>query len=140
VADFIGRVNFFDGRVVEGGDPLRVDLGGKTVEVGSRVPGVVEGGRAVVAVRPESLRLHPANEGGPSFATGKVTKAVYLGSVIEYELDAGFDRPVLAVSHDPVDAGFFTVGDIVALDFSARAAHALASEILKPLPATSGIA
>jgi hypothetical protein len=57
-----------------------------------------------------------------------VEKAVYLGSVVEYELDAGFDRPILAVSHDPVDAGFFKVGDKVALDFSKRAAHALVPE------------
>jgi len=137
VADFIGRVNFFDGRIVEGGEPLRVDLGGKIVEVGSRVPGLAEGGRAVVAVRPESLRLHPANEGGSSFATGKVTKAVYIGSVIEYELDVGFDRPVLAVSHDPVDQGFFTVGETVSIDFSARAAHALAAEPAESVTVTT---
>jgi len=136
VADFIGRVNFFDGRAVEGGEPLRVDLGGKVVEVGSRVPGIAEGGGVVVAVRPESLRLRPAAEAGPSFATGKVTKAVYLGSVIEYEIDAGFDRPVLAISYDPVDAGFFSIGDAVSLDFPARAAHALAPE---PRPVVANV-
>jgi hypothetical protein len=47
---------------------------------------------------------------------------------VEYELDVGLDRPVMAVSHDPVDAGFFKVGDKVGVSFSAKAAHALAPE------------
>ena len=128
VADFIGRVNFFDGTVVKGGDVLTVDIGGRTALVGSRNPGVAEGEQAVIAVRPESLRLRPAARGAGAFAEGRVEKAVYLGSVVEYELDAGFERPILAVSHDPVDAGFFKVGDKVALDFSERAAHALLPE------------
>jgi iron(III) transport system ATP-binding protein len=128
VADFIGRVNFFDGTVVKDGNVLTVDIGGRSVAVGSRNPGVTQGKPAVVAVRPESLRLLPASSGTIAFAEGRVEKAVYLGSVVEYEIDTGFERPVLALSHDPVDAGFFKVGDMVALDFSERVAHALLPE------------
>jgi iron(III) transport system ATP-binding protein len=127
VADFIGRVNFFRGRVLElEGDGCTADMTGRAIRVGSRVPTVARGSAVDVVVRPESLRLVPADEASDAvFAVGRVTKAVYLGSVVEYEMDAGRERAILAVSHDPVDSGFFRVGDRVGMEFTARAAHAI---------------
>jgi hypothetical protein len=60
-----------------------------------------------------------------TFAQGIIDKAVYLGATVEYEIDAGYERPILAVSHDPVDAGFWHSGDRVILRFHPRAAHLL---------------
>jgi ABC-type Fe3+/spermidine/putrescine transport system ATPase subunit len=77
-----------------------------------------------VVVRPESLRLE-RGETPQAFASGRIARAVYLGDVVQYEIDIQGERPVLAVSHDPVDAGFFHEGDMVCVSFSARAAHAL---------------
>ncbi len=57
------------------------------------------------------------------FARGVIEKSVYLGSTVEYEIDASLDRPVLAVSHDPVDVGFWRPGDAVSLRYNPRAAH-----------------
>lgn len=129
VADFIGRVNFFDGQVQALTETaLEVELAGSTVQVGSRNPGIAVGEKVIVAVRPESLKLSPASANADAVVTGTIEKAVYLGAVVEYELDAGLERPVMAVSHDPVDAGFFKVGDRVAVNFSPRAAHALTPE------------
>ncbi len=143
VADFIGRANFFESRVLEAGpDGCLVETLGKAARAASLAPGVVVGAPALLVLRPESLRLRSASgtaasgaaagsatAGGAEaelpFAAGKVTKAVYLGSVIEYEIDAGGPRPVLALSHDPVDQGFFRVGDQVTISFSSRAAHAI---------------
>jgi iron(III) transport system ATP-binding protein len=126
VADFIGRVNFVE---VEGvrrdGGSWAASSGQRQLGAASAAPGVKEGGAALLVVRPESLALVAAGSAGsaPPFAAGTVTKAVYLGSVIEYEIDAGLSRPILALSHDPVDAGFFRTGDRVEVSFSARAAH-----------------
>ncbi len=129
VADFIGRVNFFEGRATARSDGgLAVEIAGKTVEVGSRNPGAEPGMQVTVAVRPESLRLRPESDAEDAFTAGRIEKAVYLGSVVEYEIEAGLGRPILAVSYDPVDAGFFKPGDRVAVSFSPRAAHALAPE------------
>ena len=36
------------------------------------------------------------------------------------------DKPVLAVTYDPADQGFFKTGDAVGVDFSAPASHILA--------------
>jgi len=129
VADFIGRVNFFDcekASLTENG--LSADYRGTRVEAGSRNPDIVEGGRTVIAVRPESLRLDPADAVPTAFLRGRIDKVVYLGAVVEYEIDAGTGKPVLAVSHDPVVAGFFRIGDSVALSFPAQAAHALSPD------------
>ncbi len=127
VADFVGRVNFFEGKAAgDSGENLVVEIGELRIEVGSRAGGVAVGDRVTVVVRPESLRLRREADG--AFATGRIDRAVYLGDVVEYEIDIAGDRPVLAVSYDPVDAGFFREGDRVSVDFSARAAHALPAE------------
>ena len=129
VADFIGRVNFFEcEKAAFKGAGLSADYRGARIEAGSRNADVREGDRTVIAVRPESLRLEPASDARDAFLRGRIDKAVYLGAVVEYEIDANLGRPVMAVSHDPVVAGFFHTGDEVALSFPAQAAHALASE------------
>jgi iron(III) transport system ATP-binding protein len=128
VADFIGRVNFFQGRAATfHGQGLSIDCHGARIEAGSRNADLAPGGDAVIAVRPESLQLAPAGGPAKAFMTGRVEKVVYLGAVVEYEIDAGLDRPVMALSHDPVVAGFFAPGDAVAISFPAKAAHALRS-------------
>ena len=125
VADFIGKVNLFPATVqATGGEPLVRDALGREFAAGSIDPDLKAGEEAFLALRPESLRLGAA--AGEAFGEGKVTKAVYLGSVIEYEIDAGYERPLLALSYDPVDGEFYRVGDRVAFSFPRRAAHVLA--------------
>jgi iron(III) transport system ATP-binding protein len=127
VADFIGRVNFFEGKAAgRSGANLAVEVGDRRIEAGSWAREPAPGERVTVVVRPESLRLR--REAGGAFAAGRIDRAVYLGDVVEYEIDIGGARPVLAVSHDPVDSGFFEEGERVSLDFSPRAAHALPAE------------
>ncbi len=144
VADFIGRVNFFEGTVTEvKGQGVRVRFNhGVDREVASCSIAFKPGDKALVVVRPESLKLvspssstgngisqnasvysHPAN--GQPFLEGKIDKVVYLGSVCEYEIDGGREKPVLAVTHNPIEEGFFQPGDLVGIDFSPISAHAL---------------
>jgi len=51
-------------------------------------------------------QAEPAKSGRLVFASGKVEKVVYLGATVEYEIDASFNKTVVALSHDPVDEGF----------------------------------
>ncbi|MCL2381742.1 MAG: ABC transporter ATP-binding protein [Treponema sp.] len=131
VADFIGRVNFFAGRVVsvagsqEDSSKWDVEIeleGGGRKTFAARSGDFKSGQEAALVVRPESLRL---NSAGGGIFTGKVTKSVYLGQLVEYEIDCGGDKPVLAVTYDPADQGFLNPGDTVGLDFSAPASHIL---------------
>ena len=124
VADFIGKVNLFPVMVAAvGGEPRVRDALGREFAAGSADSDLRAGDEAFLALRPESLRLGAAT--GEAFGEGGVTKAVYLGSVIEYEIDAGYERPLLALSYDPVDGEFYRVGDRVAFSFPRRAAHVL---------------
>ncbi|PKL07081.1 MAG: hypothetical protein CVV53_01090, partial [Spirochaetae bacterium HGW-Spirochaetae-9] len=111
-----------------GSAPMARDPRGLEVPAASIDPALKVGDEALLTVRPESLRLGKAEdrtEEGADFGSGKVTKAVYLGSVIEYEIDAGYDKPLMALSHDPVNGEFYKVGDTVPFSFSKRAAHIL---------------
>jgi len=141
VADFIGRVNLLP-VVVEHAEAQRfvaVDANRRRFEAVSAASGISEGKQALLMIRPESLTVERASgatetaeaaagQGADSrmmFAEGVIDKAVYLGSTVEYEINCGLDKPVLAVSHDPVDAGFWKSGDRVALRYSPEAAHLL---------------
>jgi iron(III) transport system ATP-binding protein len=131
VADFIGRVNFFTGRVVSAkasvGDSINGEVeiefsGGGRKTFAEKTGPFKNGQEITLAVRPESLCL---KAGGEGIFTGTVTKSVYLGQLVEYEIDCGGDKPVLAVTYDPADQGFFKTGDKVGVDFSAPASHIL---------------
>ena len=127
VADFIGRVNFFMGRIASSGDTTGGDIeiefsgGGRKIFTG-RTGSYKNGQEITLAVRPESLRLKAGDDG---IFSGTVSKSVYLGQLVEYEIDCGGDKPVLAVTYDPADQGFFKAGDRVGVDFSAPASHIL---------------
>ena len=127
VADFIGRVNFFSGKVVSCGKTtngdVEIEFPGSGRKTFTERRGPFQNGQEItLAVRPESLRLKTSSEG---IFTGIVTKSVYLGQLVEYEIDCGMDKPVLAVTYDPADQGFFNKGDKVSVDFSAPASHIL---------------
>ena len=132
VADFIGRVNFFSGQVVSSqpaanNEPdnwdVEIDLsGGGRKTFTNRIGSFKKDQEITLTVRPESLRL---SAGGSGIFTGTVSKSVYLGQLVEYEIDCGGNKPVLAVTYDPADQGFFKAGDKVGVDFSAPASHIL---------------
>ncbi len=79
VADFIGTMNFFDGRVIgTGGDITEIDAGaaGRLSAVNVPVELAGPGNEVLVAVRPEKIVLKTAGAGG---IVGKIGAAAYLG-------------------------------------------------------------
>jgi iron(III) transport system ATP-binding protein len=115
VADFIGRVNFLEGRVtsVEPGS-LRVDVGASGR--------LAAGDAATLVVRPETIRLAPSR-GAASFV-GAIRRATYLGATVEYELEWE-GTTILAVISSPLEQGVLPEGATVAFDFPPATAHAL---------------
>jgi len=126
VAAFIGKVNLFEGRVVERRDGgWLVDYGVGQKEAASAAAELSPGQAVRAVVRPESLRLGPAG-GGTGFFHGTVRKVVYLGPTVEYEVQVeGQARAVNALVSNPIEAGLQREGDPVSLDFHPRAAHLL---------------
>jgi iron(III) transport system ATP-binding protein len=124
VADFIGTMNVFRGRVEEG---AAGDLRALVTGFGQRwqVPAAGAPGASIsVGVRPESLALEPGAHAGEAWnsLTGTVTEAAYLGAVVRYEVRVADGLTVTADIHNPDFAAIRLVGDRVTLWFAASRA------------------
>ena len=100
VADFLGRANFLDARVVGAhGDRVRVHLpSGAALEVGrgdsTWQPAADEA--ATLFVRPERVRLGRGGHGSVVELPCTVQRYTFLGGIVRYALDVGGARSVLA--------------------------------------------
>ena len=98
VADFLGTANIFEGTPERAGDGWSIRLdGGERVTAAPPDGGAVNG-RAAVVVRPERIRLGDGAGGGGLEA--EVEDAIYLGSLVRYQLKGPGDRPIVATSTD----------------------------------------
>lgn len=128
VADFIGKINFFPAELLSGDTQGgRVRLSGGYEVTTTRFEKLTENervefgvpGDAVVAVRPEHIKLAPEDgEGVP----GRVRRVLFLGSVVRYFVESPHAlREVMVETADP--AIQFQEGQNVMLGFNAE--HAL---------------
>ncbi len=131
VADFIGKINFFPG------DVLNADRAGASVRL--RSGGMIEVGRferldaderiefgidrdSVVAVRPEHIRLTPTSGEDAAGLTGTVRRILFLGSIVRYFVacEDATKEVMVETADPPADV---TEGERVRLDV--RREHAL---------------
>ena len=99
VADFIGTMNLFPGRVIDARERLCCGSRASWASYASSCAGIDaaagnagEGAEVGVAVRPEKIRLsHERPEGGPIAVQGRVVQLAYLGdaSLVYVETAAG---------------------------------------------------
>ncbi|HST39638.1 MAG TPA: ABC transporter ATP-binding protein [Conexibacter sp.] len=130
VADFIGESSFLEATALgpRGSGRLEVELAGGTVVcgVGGAQP---RGGAVTVAVRPEKVRLAPAQDGDAAsgeenVVSGVVTSVVYGGSDTVYELLAPGGTLKARVAMDPAHGhatSAFAAGDRVCARFAVAA-------------------
>ena len=131
VADFIGRVNFLEGRVVAAsGGTAGVDVRGHRLEVPLRDTTIRPGEPVTLVVRPETIRLAPAATAGSAAFRGAIRRAVYLGATVEYELDWE-GTTILAVNGSPLEHGVLAEGAITAFDFPPATAHLLPAAAIR---------
>jgi putrescine transport system ATP-binding protein len=96
VADFIGDVNLFEGRVGDDGLSVEGTPFGR-LQVGAKIA-AAPGATVCIAVRPERLRIaqeEPA-PGEPNCAAATVIDVGYLGDLTIYKLRIGDSAPVKA--------------------------------------------
>ena len=120
VADFIGRANFIETKIntVERGR-ASVSVLGQTLELSCS--GEMRAGDEVYAVlRPEVIRL-TEREG---LARGKVRQATYLGSFVEYEVEAG-NQTFVVLDYEPWSGQIFAEGSQVGIIFREENLHLL---------------
>jgi spermidine/putrescine transport system ATP-binding protein len=86
VADFIGQTNFFEGTIIDDGDPVVVDEDSGLVIKCAPVDFVSKGSRVAVAVRPE--KVAPVNGHGTMVnrAEGTLLRKTYLGDLVHYQV------------------------------------------------------
>jgi putrescine transport system ATP-binding protein len=90
VAEFIGAVNLFEGRVAsqdEAAGLVRVQCDALGAELVARHADPIPAGTAVsVAVRPEKIDVHEQAPAADNVAVGRVSEIAYLGDVSIYQI------------------------------------------------------
>jgi spermidine/putrescine transport system ATP-binding protein len=128
VADFIGDTNFLDGEIVDFNDDLvTCRIGANSLFEAENSGGHKVGDQVTLFLRPEKISLSAAHEvNGSSTRPGKVANMVYLGNQAAYTVDMG-DGIELTAQARPRENGKlpFTIGDSLAVGFSARALRVL---------------
>ncbi|HOV94765.1 MAG TPA: ABC transporter ATP-binding protein [Spirochaetales bacterium] len=108
VANFIGKANFIPCDVVGyDGQEAMVAIYGKTLRLpkpGDNRPAV--GSKATLCVRPEAIRLSKDE----TLLGGKVTRATYYGSHVEYEVQLD-DLSIITEQNEAKESELFHVGE-----------------------------
>ena len=130
VAEFVGRANFLPAKFGGfSGDRALLDVLGRKVAIPKDRLGREPDGALELVVRPETVKVMrdiPSDLQAAGYL-GKVIKAVYMGSVAEYDVAIG-DAVLLAVVASPAEHGIFSAGDDVGITFSSDTAHPIVTK------------
>jgi putative spermidine/putrescine transport system ATP-binding protein len=101
VADFLGTANRFEGVLQTGADGCHLQLDDGAL-MPCTDPGLSPGQRVTAIVRPERVRLEPADTSGSdgNGLLAAVTDVIYLGQSLRYHLDLHPEQSVVATSAD----------------------------------------
>ena len=114
VADFIGRAEFIDGVVVEQNEAVLIVKALGEVVTLKNVKGTFSKHQEVtLIVRPEMVRVKKSGE----LFKGIVKRAVFLGDVIEYDVEVN-GKLLIGVETDPSVIVLFNEGEEVTVGFS----------------------
>jgi iron(III) transport system ATP-binding protein len=114
VANFIGRANFIPGEVQDKkGNKLVVNALGKTLELSNVTRDLAAQDKVTLIVRPEMVRIKKTGE----MYTGTIRRAVYLGDVIEYDVEIG-GLLITGIETDPLVMDLFPEGNEVTVGFA----------------------
>ncbi len=101
VADFLGTANRFEGVLQTGADGCHLQLDDGAL-MPCTDPGLSPGQRVTAIVRPERVRLEPADTSGSdgNGLLAAVTDVIYLGQSLRYHLELHPEQSVVATSAD----------------------------------------
>ncbi len=121
VADFIGRANFIEGRVLEQKNgSLSVEAFGKALNVIKPEVSLLPGSPVTLVVRPEAFCI--GQSGSPW--QGVVRRATYLGNAIDYEVE--IHGQVLVIQEtNPLQTQILAEGEQIGIAILEDCAHVL---------------
>jgi iron(III) transport system ATP-binding protein len=109
VANFIGRANFIDGKVIsKNATELVAEVMGKKIRLASSKYSFSEGDAIILIVRPEMMRIKKTGE----MFDGVIRRSVYLGDSIEYDIEVGRNL-LTCTENDPNILDMFPEGNKV---------------------------
>ena len=117
IADFIGKANILPAMATA---TAGIELAGVRVAV-EGAAGLIAGAPVTVVIRPEAIAI--SAQGGDF--RGKVSRAMFLGSIAEYLVEVPGSEPWLVDSGNPGETGLFAVGQDVFLTPSRPSIHVL---------------
>ena len=118
VADFIGKINLLDSRVLEtSGTELRLEIAGLGQVTAPPVPGATAGSTGALGLRPELVHILNPKESTEAIHhfPGRVRELLYHGDITMYTVELADGRLLRALKPNsaPGRAKFFEVGDAV---------------------------
>jgi iron(III) transport system ATP-binding protein len=117
VADFIGRANFLEVEVVDKDESgWRFRLFDLVLSAASAARDFQRGDRALLMVRPESLRISPLPTRPEDALPATVIHTSYLGMIAEHDLEM-HGQKLTALRHDPNEFDLYPPGTEVQLQF-----------------------
>ncbi len=114
VANFIGRANFIPGKILEQHDgKVTVESLGKTLKLVNIRRDFARNEDVTLIVRPEMVEVKT----GGGLYNGVIHRAVYLGNLIEYDIDIAGEL-ITGVVTDPTEMTVLPEGEKVTVDFA----------------------
>ncbi|ANW33897.1 Fe3+/spermidine/putrescine ABC transporter ATP-binding protein [Ketogulonicigenium vulgare] len=116
VASFIGKMNFFDAKVLEVTDTaVQVDVTGLGLSTVAReqAPGGAEIGQTTIGIRPETLAiLYEGEQTDRRIVEGTVDEVVYYGDMTYYDVRiAGVEKPLTISMKNLISRPVLNVGE-----------------------------
>lgn len=98
-ADFMGRSNLVEGRVVDAGPQTAIETPLGRI-VGMPSTDLRQGDMATAVIRPQAVSLASRQQAGdaPNLIRARIVSATFLGDVVETEVEAGGGRLVLMLN------------------------------------------
>jgi len=129
VADFIGKANFLEGRVVGmiSKNKVEIDVKNRKFEVFTLKSAFSEGEKIFLLTRPESVELETKK---PNTLTGIVRQLIYLGSRMVYEIEVDTDHLTVEITN-PQEHKTFSPGEELTVTFKEKSLHIIPYEEIK---------
>jgi len=125
VADFIGRTNLLEAKVIAADGAGHYRLGTALGELHASSADALRSGDAVaVSLRPEDIELMEQRPQGPNVCAATVSAKVFLGDTVDFQVAVG-DQLLLATAHPSL---LTRVGEPIFLRISTEKCIALAGE------------
>ncbi len=115
VASFVGTLNLLEARVIDAGEG-RLDLHGQEIRTARAIANGTTGGTVSIALRPESVRLGDAANGG-NHLRGPVEDVSFLGSIVRIRVGLADGVVVSLDTFNDPGATLPTPGEIVTASF-----------------------